>query len=61
MIQNHNFTIEIDEENYQNFDSVDEKEKEDMVKKHNFKIFQCNTNDSNFDLFKFVGEINLYV
>ena len=32
-----------------------------MFKKHNFKIFQCNPNDPNFDLFKFLGEINLYV
>ena len=32
-----------------------------MFKKHNFKIFRCNPNDPNFDLFKFVGEINLYV
>ena len=32
-----------------------------MFKKHNFKIFWCNPNDPNFDLFKFLGEINLYV
>ena len=32
-----------------------------MFKKYNFKIFQCNPNDPNFDLFKFLGEINLYV
>ena len=32
-----------------------------MFKKHSFKIFQCNPNDPNFDLFKFLGEINLYV
>ena len=32
-----------------------------MFKKHNFKIFQCNSNDPNFDLFKFLGEINLYL
>ena len=32
-----------------------------MFKKHNFKIFRCNPNDSNFDLFKFVGEINLHI
>ena len=32
-----------------------------MFKKHNFKIFQCNPNDPNFDLFKFLGEINLYL
>ena len=32
-----------------------------MFKKHNFKIFRWNPNDPNFDLFKFVGEINLYI
>ena len=30
-------------------------------KKHNFQIFWCNPNDPNFDIFKFVGEINLYI
>ena len=39
----------------------DEKEREDMFKKHNFKIFWCNPNDPNFDLFKFLGEINLHI
>ena len=37
------------------------KKKEDMFKNHNFKIFWCNPNDPNFDLFKFLGEINLYI
>ena len=32
-----------------------------MFKKHNFKIFRCNPNDSNFTLFKFLSEINLYI
>ena len=32
-----------------------------MFKKHNVNIFRCNPNDPNFDLFKFLGEINLYV
>ena len=32
-----------------------------MFKKHSFKNFQCNPNDPNFDLFKFLGEINLYI
>ena len=32
-----------------------------MFRMHNFKIFRCNPNDPNFDLFKFLGEINLYV
>ena len=32
-----------------------------MFKMHNFKVFRCNPNDPNFDIFKFLGEINLYV
>ena len=32
-----------------------------MFKKHNFKIFWFNTNDPNFDRFKFLGEINLHI
>ena len=32
-----------------------------MFKKNNFKIFRCNPNDPEFDLFKFQGEINLYI
>ena len=59
--KNYNFIIEVDEGNHENYDSDDEKEREDMFKKHSFKIFQCNPNDPNFDLFKFLGEINLYV
>ena len=59
--KNHNVIIEVDEGNHENYDSDDEKEREDMFKKHNFKIFRCNPNNSNFDLFKFLGEINLYV
>ena len=56
-----NVIIEVDEGNHENYDSDDEKEREDMFKKHNFKIFRCNPNDPNFDLFKFVCEINSYV
>ena len=59
--KNHNLTIEVDEGNHENYDSDDEKEREDMFKKHNFKIFWCNPNDPNFDLFKFLGEINLHI
>ena len=59
--KNHNFIIEVDEGNHENYDSDDEKEREDMFKKHNFKIFRCNPNDSNFALFKFLSEINLYI
>ena len=36
---NHNFIVEIDEGNYENYDSDDEKEKENMFKKHNLKFF----------------------
>ena len=59
--KNHNLIIEVDEGNHENYDSDDEKEREDMFKKHNFKIFLCNPNDSNFDLFKFLSEINLHI
>ena len=53
--------IEVEVENHENYDSDDEKEKDDMFKNHNFKIFRCNPNDPNFDLFKFLGEIILYI
>ena len=59
--KNQNLTIEVDEGNHENYDSDDEKERADMFKKHNFKIFCGNPNDPNFDLFKFVGKINLYI
>ena len=32
-----------------------------MFEMHNFKVFRCNPNDPWFDLFKFLGEINLYI
>ena len=38
-----------------------EKEREDMFKKHNFKILDVTPYDPNFDLFKFLGEVNLYI
>ena len=37
------------------------KKREDMFKKHNFKILQCNPNDPNFSLFKFLRKINLQI
>ena len=49
--KNHNLTIEVDEVNHENYDTDDEKEREGMFKKHNFKTFRCNSNDPNFDLF----------
>ena len=61
MFNAHNIIIEVDKENHENYDSDDEKEREDMFKKHNFKIFRCNPDDPYFDLFKFLGEIILYV
>ena len=61
LFKNHNLIIEVDEGNHKSYDSDDEKEREDMFKKHNFKIFWCNPNDPNFDLFKFLGEINLHI
>ena len=45
----------------EDYDADNEKKREDMFKEHNFKISHCNPNDLNFDLFKFLGEINLYV
>ena len=54
-------TVEVDEGNHQNYDSDDEKEREGMFKKHNFKTFWSNPNDPNFNLFKFVGKINWYI
>ena len=59
--KNHNLAIEVDEGNHENYDSDNEKEREDIFKKHNFKTIRCNPNDPNFDLFKFVGKINLYI
>ena len=32
-----------------------------MLKNRNFKIFRCNPNNPEFDLFKFLGEIVLYI
>ena len=61
LFKNHNRAIEVDEGNHENYDSDDEKEREGRFKRHNFKHFRCNPNDSNFDLFKFVSEINLYI
>ena len=32
-----------------------------MFRKHDFKTFRCNPNDPNFNLLKFLGEINLHI
>ena len=37
--KNFNFVIEVDEGNNEKYDSNDEKERENLFKKHNFKIF----------------------
>ena len=52
--KDHNIIIEVDEGNSENYDSDDEKEREDMFENHNFKIFRCNPNDLEFDLFTFL-------
>ena len=59
--KNHNLTIKVDEGNHENYDTDDEIETEAMFKKHNFKFFRCTPNGPNFDLFKFVGKIILYI
>ena len=38
-LKDNNIIIEVDERNNENYDSDDEKEREDMFKNHNFKIF----------------------
>ena len=40
-----NLIIEVDERNQENYDTNDEKDREDMFKKHNFQIFSYNPND----------------
>ena len=59
--RNHNLTINVDKGNRENYDTDDEKEREDMFKKHNFKTIRCNPSDPNFVLFKNLGKINLYI
>ena len=59
--KNYNFIIEVDEGNHENYDLDDEKEREYMFKNHNFKFFWCNPNNPEFDLFKFLSKIILYI
>ena len=59
--KNHDLIIEVDEGNHENYDTDDKKEREEIFKEHNFNFFGCNPNDPNFNLFKFVGKINLYI
>ena len=53
--------IEVDEGNHEIYDSDDGKEREDMFKNQKFKIFRCNPNNPEFDLFTFLDEIFLYI
>ena len=59
--KDHNIIIEVDEGNHENYDPDHEKERKDMFKRHNFNNLWSNPNDHNFDIFKFIGKINLYV
>ena len=56
--KNLNFIVQVDERNYEDYDTDDEKKREDMFKRHNFKIIRCNPNDPEFDINKFLDEIN---
>ena len=51
--KDYNIIIEVDEGNHKNYDSDDEKEREDMFKKLNLKTFWCNPNDPSFDILSF--------
>ena len=51
--KNHNLIIEFEEGNHGNYDPVDEKERENMFKYHNFNIFLCNPNDPNLIFLNF--------
>ena len=55
-----NFTVEVDEGNHEDYDTEDEEERKEMFNKHNMDNFHCNSNHPNFDLYKFLGEINAY-
>ena len=59
--KDHDCIVEVDEGNHESYDADDEREREEMFERHNFKNYWCNPNDSNFDLFKFVGEINFHI
>ena len=59
--KNCNFIIKADERNHESYNSDDEKERKNMFKNHNFKIFLYNSNNPKFGLFKFLGEIILYI
>ena len=52
-LKTNSIITEVDEWNHENYDSDDEKKRENMFKNHNFKFFWCNPNNREFDLFKF--------
>ena len=56
----HDSTVEADEGNHEDYDTENEEERREMFNRHNFKIFHCNPNNPNFDLYKCLGEINAY-
>ena len=60
-LKNHNLTTKVDDGTHKSYDTDDEKEREDMFKRHDFKAFRCNLNAPYFELFKLVGKINLYI
>ena len=59
--KNHNLIIEVNEGNHENYDSYNEKEREDMFIKHNFKNFRGNPNYPGLDINNFLGKIKSYV
>ena len=59
--KNRDTIVEIDEQNHESYDTDDEEEREDMFKRHNFEIFQCNPTDPSFNTHKFLGKINSYI
>ena len=54
-------TVEVNEGDHEDYETDDEKEREGMLKRRNFKIIKCNPNDPGFDINKFFGELNSYV
>ena len=53
--------VEADEGDHEDDDTDAEKEREDMLKRRNFKTIKCNQNDPGFDINKCLGEIISYV
>ena len=53
--------VEVDEGDHEDDDTDAEKEREDMLKRRNFKTIKCNQNDPEFDINKCLGEIISYV